>query len=252
MAASKENPIVFYDLADANGTYWSFNTYKTRLSLNFKGIPYRVEYVSFPDIESRMAELGVTPISDTFPRYTLPVIADPSSDPHGAPTYVSDSFNIAMYLDEHYPTRPIFPSGTRATQNLLINTHFMKIIYTLLIPLIAPSLPNILDTRSIEYFADTRGIFLIPLPEEEQAIKWKATHEAFGGLAKSIKVGGGMWMGGDHPTFVDFVIGSFFYLVERLEGSESERLKEMCAWEDGMWGRYWDGIKLIERGSSEI
>ncbi|KAJ1301074.1 hypothetical protein OPQ81_003492 [Rhizoctonia solani] len=252
MTATKENPIVFYDLADANGHSWSFNTYKTRLSLNFKGIPYRVEYISFPDIESRMAELGVSPISDTFPRYTLPVIADPSSDPNGKPTYVSDSFKIAVYLDEHYPSRPIFPNGTRATQNLLINTHLSTITYTLFIPLIAPSLPNILDTRSIEYFAETRGRFLRPLSEEEQSSKWKATRDEFGGLAKSVKAGAGKWMGGDYPTFVDFVIGSLFYLVEKLEGSDSERLKDMCTWEDGMWGQFWDGIKLIERGSSEV
>ncbi|CAE6500587.1 unnamed protein product [Rhizoctonia solani] len=252
MAATKENPIVFYDLADANGTHWSFNTYKARLSLNFKGIPYRVEYISFPEIESRMAELGVHPISDTFPRYTLPVIADPSSGPDDTPTYVSDSFKIAIYLDEHYPSRPIFPTGTRATQNLLMNSHFLTITYTLLIPLVAPSLPTILDTRSVEYFAETRGMLLRPLPEEEQLVKWKATRDTFGGLAKAMQAGGGRWMGGDSPTFVDFIIDSFFYLVERLEGHESERLRDMCTWDDGLWGRFWDGVKLIERGSSEI
>ncbi|KAH7342047.1 hypothetical protein B0J17DRAFT_626450 [Rhizoctonia solani] len=49
MAATKENPIIFYDLVDANGKSWSPNPYKTRLSLNYKGIPYRTD-VSRPPI----------------------------------------------------------------------------------------------------------------------------------------------------------------------------------------------------------
>ncbi|KAF8752234.1 Glutathione S-transferase, N-terminal domain [Rhizoctonia solani] len=102
MAATPENPIVFYDLINANGVHWSPNTYKTRLCLEYKGLPYRVEYSTLPEVESNMKKLGVPPVKATSPQYTLP---DPSGDPDGKPHYVGDSFNIAVYLDEKYPAR---------------------------------------------------------------------------------------------------------------------------------------------------
>ncbi|KAG8687799.1 hypothetical protein FRC08_011757, partial [Ceratobasidium sp. 394] len=67
MAATKENPIVFYDLVGKDGISWSPNTYKTRLTLNYKGLPYRVEMVSFPDIQAKYKELGVTSTPYTLP-----------------------------------------------------------------------------------------------------------------------------------------------------------------------------------------
>ncbi|KAG9074298.1 hypothetical protein FS749_014156, partial [Ceratobasidium sp. UAMH 11750] len=67
MAATKENPIIFYDLVGKDGISWSPNTYKTRLTLNYKGLPYRVEMISFPDIQAKYKELGVTSTPYTLP-----------------------------------------------------------------------------------------------------------------------------------------------------------------------------------------
>lgn len=71
MAPTKENPIIFYDLADVKGESWSSNTYKTRLTLNYKGLPYRVHYVELCDIETTLRDLGVPRVSETFPHSYL-------------------------------------------------------------------------------------------------------------------------------------------------------------------------------------
>ncbi|KAF8604213.1 hypothetical protein BDV93DRAFT_522663 [Ceratobasidium sp. AG-I] len=42
MLTSKESPIVFYDLASKDNTPWSPSTYRTRLALIHKGIPFRL------------------------------------------------------------------------------------------------------------------------------------------------------------------------------------------------------------------
>ncbi|KAG8687802.1 hypothetical protein FRC08_011760 [Ceratobasidium sp. 394] len=133
MAATNENPVIFYDIASTSGQYWSTNTYKTRLTLNYKGIPYRVQYVRFHEIESTLKALGVSPPKPGS-RYTLPVIADPSSDPDGQPTYISDSFDIAVYLDDKYPAPKypaVLPIGTRPLQKIFVDQYFFTTIQPL-------------------------------------------------------------------------------------------------------------------------
>lgn len=50
-----------------------------RLALNYKRLPYRVEYISYPDIEPMLKKLGFPPTSPTFPNYTLPSTSRGSS-----------------------------------------------------------------------------------------------------------------------------------------------------------------------------
>ncbi|CAE6419830.1 unnamed protein product [Rhizoctonia solani] len=257
MAATKENPIIFYDLADANNKYWSFNPYKTRLSLNHKGLPYRVVYLSFPDIEPTLKELGVPPVSDTFPRYTLPVIADPSTDPTGKPTYVSDSFKIALYLDEKYPAPAhpaIFSPGTHGLQNLLMSEYFPALV-SVIIPLCLPNLPRILDSRSIEHIKRTRGVdrILESLTTEDKARLLKAVQQKFESLAHSLELNNGIgpFVLGDRVSFIDFSIGGLLSFIQRTE-SDPALFEEILSWSGGKWGIYWDRIQQIERSSPEI
>ena len=56
-----------------------------------------------------MKEFGVAPskLPDGSETYTLPVLHDPNT---GA--LVTDSFEIAVYLDNAYPEKPVFPKDT--------------------------------------------------------------------------------------------------------------------------------------------
>ncbi|CAE6473020.1 unnamed protein product [Rhizoctonia solani] len=258
MAATEQNPIIFYDLADANNKHWSFNPYKTRLSLNYKGLPYQVVYLSFPDIEPRLEELGVAPVSETFPRYTLPVIADPSTDPNGKPTYVSDSFKIALYLDEKYPA-PKYPSifspGTHGLQNLLL-TEYFPVLVSAIIPLCAPNLLRILDSRSIDYIRRTRGANFIPDPlsEEAKLQLLKRAQQTFEILMRSLDLndGSGPFVLGTQISFIDFSIGGLFHFVQKSEKEDTALFEEILSWSEGKWGTYWDKIQQIETNSSEV
>lgn len=51
---------------------FTFAVIHNRLALIYKRLPYRVEYVSYPDIEPTFKRLGVPPTSDKAPQYTLP------------------------------------------------------------------------------------------------------------------------------------------------------------------------------------
>ncbi|KAJ1304028.1 hypothetical protein OPQ81_008436 [Rhizoctonia solani] len=236
MAATKENPIIFYDLVSAKGTSFSASLYKTRLSLNYKGLPYRVEYVAFPDIEPRMKELGVTPVSDTYPRYTLPVIADPSDDPNGKPIYVSDSFKIALYLDDKYPAPKypvIFAPHTRSLQHLIMSQYFPT-ISACVGPIFLPNMPRLLDARSAEFFKQARKKFVA--------------------FSKSVQLNDGTenegpFITGKIVSFLDFALGGLYYWIKNIEGEDSTRLKELLEWEDGRWGKHYQAIREIENAS---
>ncbi|CEL55608.1 hypothetical protein RSOLAG1IB_01620 [Rhizoctonia solani AG-1 IB] len=259
MAATKENPIILYDIPDSNGASWSPNPYKTRLSLNYKGLPYRIEYVAFPEIEPKMKELGVTPVSNTFPRYTLPVIADPPNGPNGKPTYVSDSFKIALYLDDKYPapTYPaIFAPGTRSLQHILMTQHYPTMTSEIRLTML-PRMLHLFDTQSAEYLKRTRGDIFKPYPDDVIAQKWTDAREKFSALDKSAELNDGTkdvgpFVTGRMVSFIDFAVGSLVYWIKNVEGDNSVYLEQMLEWQGGRWKRHWEAIQTIENASTQV
>ncbi|KAJ5422901.1 hypothetical protein N7445_011009 [Penicillium cf. griseofulvum] len=97
--------ITFYDIALAppvTKTACSPNPWKTRYALNFKKIPYKTNWVPLPSISSVRSALDIPAsrkFADGSPYYTLPVISDPATG-----RIVGDSFEIALYLQEQYPS----------------------------------------------------------------------------------------------------------------------------------------------------
>ncbi|KAG8746506.1 hypothetical protein FRC10_004640 [Ceratobasidium sp. 414] len=262
MAATKENPIIFYDIL-ATGGAWSPNTFKTRLALNYKGLPYRVKFISYPDIEPLLKELGFPPRLPIFPRYTLPMIADPSSDPNGKPTYVVESFDIAVYLDDKYPTPKypaIFPPGTRALQKLTTGVFTDEIGYSLApfaLPLVAG--PGFLDDRGREYFLRTREQRLKVLedPAETGSKKWGEIHDKWDAFGKQLDYNSGPgeqgpFVMGNEMSFMDFAIGGMFHWLRRAEGGDMPRWKDMSEWQGGRWARLWAEIEKLEKASTEV
>ncbi|QRV89959.1 glutathione S-transferase [Ceratobasidium sp. AG-Ba] len=253
MAATPENPIIFYDIVAKDGSYWTPNTFKTRLTLNYKGLPYRVEWVKIEDVEPLMKEMGVPPTSKTYPHYTLPMIADPSSEPDGKPTLVSESFRIAEYLDEKYPAPEypiVIPPGTRALQKIFVEQYAPSIAMAPM-PAIASGLPAaVLDEASTEYMYRTRGRETFnPISEETSAKILAEAREKWEAFA--LTIGDGPWITGDTVTFADFFIAGWLFFGRRISGGDEGKLwKEVSTWQDGKWAEYWKRIEEIEKKSS--
>ncbi|KAF8518717.1 hypothetical protein JB92DRAFT_2901346 [Gautieria morchelliformis] len=86
--------------------------------LNYKRIPYKTVWLSYPDIESTLTKLGCAAIATkpedpTKSHYTLPAIVDTGSSP---PAVIIGSLAVAEYLDTKYPARPVFPKQGTAPQ----------------------------------------------------------------------------------------------------------------------------------------
>ena len=80
-----------------------------------------INWVEFPDTAPRMKEIGARATRyDGRDIYTLPVLHDPNT---GA--LVSDSFDIAMYLDKTYPEKPVIPKDTNGWDRQLLQGQLM-------------------------------------------------------------------------------------------------------------------------------
>jgi glutathione S-transferase len=187
------------------------------------------------------------------------VIADPSTEPNDKPTYVSESFKIAIYLDDKYPAPHyplIFPPGTRALQSILV-TQYYPVLGAAMGPLIQPSIPGRLDDRGAEYWRRTRGHRFKQLSDEAAAKMWQEASQKWDALGKSLDFNNdtteaGPFVMGAQVSFIDFAIGGVFHFLQRIEGEESARLKEMMEWQGGRWRVLREKIIGIEQNSSEL
>ncbi len=105
-----------------------------RYALNYKRVTYKTVYLELPDIVAFYIDNGIPTAlrkADGTPHYSVPLIYDESTK-----KYINDSFEIAVYLDETYPTPPIFPHNTIALQSLVADacTAHIKSIFTLNLP----------------------------------------------------------------------------------------------------------------------
>lgn len=104
MSSASAEPILFYDIAfkaPRESTNCAPNPWKSRLALNFKGVPYSTIWVPLPDVEKVRRSVKVPAcrkFGDGSDYYTLPIITDPNTD-----EAVGDSFDIAVYLQKTYP-----------------------------------------------------------------------------------------------------------------------------------------------------
>ncbi|QRW03796.1 hypothetical protein RhiLY_02795 [Ceratobasidium sp. AG-Ba] len=211
-----------------------------------------------------MGELGAPMASpDRSPKYRLPVIADPSSDPNGKPTYIVESFNIALYLDERYPgpKHPIvFPEGTRILQKIASDTLTNEIGFALLqvINLLVAK-PGFLDDRGRDYFCSTRESWFGDLGEIAKAEpeKWGEVRKKWDSFGPKFQLNQGAkedgpFVMGNLASFTDFAIGGLIFWLRRAEGGDMPRWKEVTEWHGGRWARLWAALEIIEQDSTRV
>lgn len=229
-----------------------------RLALNIKGIPYRTEWISYPDIEATFKELGIpaSRMEDGKPLYTCPSIIDPSASP--TPRRLTDSLVIAEYLEEAYQSYgpKLFPEGTKEQQLAFMNKVQSEGVIGHAAALVLGLCPaNLEDPRGTQYFLDTRLQKLgKPLPEYHPAGS-PERKEAWEGLKKDLDAlaadydknmeGGGEYAVGKTITFADiFLVAIFLWM--RFVPSDRDGADVKCVWDvvktwnGGHWAKLMD------------
>lgn len=221
-----------------------------RFALSVKGLPFRTEWIEYPDIASFLKPRGVVPNPppSAFP-YTLPAIYDP----HTGKT-IMESYEIARYLDETYPDTPkLLPIETRAFE-LAFQNAFVETVHKFFMPIILLPICEMLNPASQKYFRETReaarGVKLEELSppgskqREEQFEKLKKGFSVLtswfdaAGDSRLLLTGGGP--DGDPAKVVhgDTYIAGVLIWARITWGAESEEWKAIESYDGGRWKRY--------------
>jgi len=264
-------PIILYDIpSKLPGKWkpWSPSTWQTRYALNFKGLPYKTEWVEYPDIKPHCLKIGAT-YSDIEasgePYYSLPVIHDPNTS-----QTIVDSFQIALYLERQYPDTPkLFPVPNTES---LVHGSSMAIFRGPIFPMIVAGVCAILNEKSAAYFRETREAMYTPRTledvsygsgedSEEYKKLWSDLEKGLGLLGKrmdlSVSGGGksGPYVMGDTLSYIDFMIAAVFVWARRawagpsvlkegtldeqnVDADSSEEWDKVCSLDDGRWRKY--------------
>ncbi|KAK1221253.1 hypothetical protein PQX77_015944 [Marasmius sp. AFHP31] len=203
---------------------------KIIFALNYKKIPFKHVNLSLDSIEPTAKSVGAPPTTtsaDGTPKYTIPFIYD-----HDNKKAVSDSLDIAKYLDKAYPDTPrLFAEGSEKAQEDLINAWMQAI---------GPVFPALmvkiwgLFTEEMRQDRIRRGeaamYTSIKLTKEQEKEAWEKSRKAFSEV-KRVNVDDNGFI------FANIVLGVMAGVVKLAFGEESDEWKDMSSWADGNVGK---------------
>jgi len=240
--------ITFFDIPSTfPAQAWSPNTWKTRFSLNYKGIPYKTAWIEYPDIEEHCKKLGIQAVdtkADGRPHYTLPAIYDSTTG-----LAIGDSIQIAEYLDKQYPDTPkLIPAGTEALQHAF---HYaFGATSRAILPLVLFDINCRLHPVSQEYFERTKGEEvgghlekIIPNKQVREE-KWRAVQAEFDRLDSWLqKNSSGPFIMVDTISFADCTLAGCLLRLQIVWGENSEEWSRVKSWHRGRWVKFLDVMK---------
>lgn len=184
--------IKVYELCGADRkNLFSPHCWKTRLSLAHKGLDYEVVPTPFTDIPK--IEGGATK--------TVPLIRD-------GERLVSDSFDIAVYLDAAYPDRPALFDGaaSQAMTRFIINWSQMN-LHVIAMRIALLDIYKALDPADVSYFRESREARIGMTMEDFMANKAASPEELKAALAPlGATLKDQPYLGGETPMFADYVV----------------------------------------------
>ncbi|KAJ0350455.1 hypothetical protein COL154_013259 [Colletotrichum chrysophilum] len=212
---------VLFDIPDKNGRAWSFNTWKTRLALNYKGVDYKTEWLEYPEIGPRLKAAGVEGDSEQYTPYTCPTVQFPDG------TYVMDSAKIAKRLEEEYPERPLDPKNDLAQAA----SQFQRKIWGPLQPVLMPEVyRTILGERSKPFFWDTRkkdlgGMTIYEFENDYGGEKaWEKVKLPLQEVSALLNKTEGPFFQGSQVSYADFILVGFLEFVKKYAFQHYQRI----------------------------
>jgi glutathione S-transferase len=208
--------------------------------LHLKGIPYRTVWIEYPDIKELCIKIGAEPTGtrDGAPLYTLPVIQDPSTN-----EVVSESMDIARYLDKTYPAAPALMNRDSQIMNHTFQVTLMDRIGSVY-QIMLPRVITILNPVSQEFFRRTREnsygkkLEEFSPPGSVRMLHWQELEAGFGTIdAWFKKFGDPPYIMGNSLSYADIYLGSILKWMKMILGGDSEEWQNVKRWHAGRWGR---------------
>ncbi|SMY19031.1 unnamed protein product [Zymoseptoria tritici ST99CH_1A5] len=207
--------ITLFDLpSKGTPTCWSLNPWKARMVLNFKKLPYKTEWVEYPDLASTFKSFEIAPNAPPQAEYTSPVVRLPNG------RYIMESRAIARELEELKPE----PSIQLDSPYVQKTFDLLGQIWPPLRSIVLPRVPiMLLPPRSAEYFERTREEqFGKPLAEVAKTDgagegPWQEAEKGFQGIRALLAENEGPYVLGKEASFADFVLAGLWRMLERVD-----------------------------------
>jgi len=231
-----------YDLPEESA---SNRNLECRTALQYKGVPFKTEWVEYPDIEPTLKKLGVPPTGkwpDGKDQYTFPVLHDSSTG-----KYVDDSLDIAEYLDQAFPDKPLlFPFPSHAAIRMF-EAYLSQTAVITMFPVGVPHVGHKLNAASYEHFRVTRERMLggkldeISPPGPKRDAHMETMKEGWSKIADLYASNGD----GDQPFFfgntfsyADCIVLGFMVWMRTVLGADCTEWKQFMMWNGGRWAKF--------------
>ncbi|NOZ42864.1 MAG: glutathione S-transferase family protein [Alphaproteobacteria bacterium] len=185
-----------YELVGTDRTQgFSPYVWRTRMALGHKALPVEMVPLIFTEI----------PKLDFCTAKTVPILEHDGN-------YITDSWDIACYLEDNFPDRPSLFGGA-AGKAYASFFHFSS-FYTLVIPLfqaLAYDIFTCLDDRDREYFRRSREARLgksLEAAHDRQSENLAIFHKQLWPCNSILKAQD--FLSGDHPAYVDYILYGLF------------------------------------------
>ncbi|KAG0708471.1 hypothetical protein DFH29DRAFT_892758 [Suillus ampliporus] len=224
-------PLVLYDiLSKLPDNYFSPNTARPRFALSYKDLPFVTVWVEYSDIPIAMKAIGATPNKrpDGSDIFTVPVLSDPNT---GA--LITDSLEIASYLEMTYPEKPIFPHNSEPLIRAFESAHLNLIIPGAKFVLVPCA--EILSPASAKFFMKARSANL-PLPWDEFSPEsLKILEKGYNSVYEWYQKSGGKWIMGDTFSYADIIVACWLLWYKRV--LKEDEWARISSWNGGKWAQ---------------
>ncbi|KAG1898946.1 uncharacterized protein F5891DRAFT_1040706 [Suillus fuscotomentosus] len=223
--------LVLYDtLSNLPGNNWSPNPAKSRFILSYKGLPFVTVWVEYSDISIAMKAIGAKPNkrSDGTDVYPVPVLSDPNT---GA--LITDSLEIASYLEKTYPEKAIFPNNSESFIREFDSAHSRLIIPA--IKSIFARSAEILSPASAKFFIGVRSID-VPLPwDATYGEDWASLEKGYNTAYEWYQKTDGKWFMGNTFSYADIIVACRLLWFKRV--LKEDEWVRISSWNGGKWAQ---------------
>lgn len=217
------------------------NTPTPSYALNIKRLAYKTQWTELPDVKATRIAHSVAPVrklpnDEDF--YTLPMIHDPSTN-----TYIGDSFDIAVYLDEKYPDSGVrlFPKD-RIGIHRVFNAH-VDALFTRHVVLCSNGMlfnPETAEISKAEFVRRAGAQSWEQLCVEGEARTkilegFKADMEEFAKLYRFE----GPFLEGEKMSYADVIVGGWLQFIK----ATLPEWGQICEWQGGRWKRLHEALE---------